>query len=157
LHGVDNDFLINRADREAFDKFNMQKAEIEKQRLKDKRLLKSLGIKVVKSHALDFLDEYQENIIDVFFLFLFLVITYHSYKKLLLKFTKNSIKFLKHNLLINKSNFFNIKSYKRFIMLKRFYKKFFIKFYLKLITKVKINSSAFFFNKMTTYIDRSII
>lgn len=102
-------------------------------------------------------DRFKENLIDLFFLFLFILISFQSYKKLILKFINKSVIFFKNNSLVNYSNIFNLYSYKKFNLAKKFYKKSFLRFYIKMWSKIKINSNLFFQNKSIRFIDRSLL
>ena len=102
-------------------------------------------------------DKFKENLIDLFFLFLFILISFQSYKKLILKFINKSVIFFKNNSLVNYSNIFNLYSYKKFNLAKKFYKKSFLRFYIKMWSKIKINSNLFFQNKSIRFIDRSLL
>ncbi len=143
LHGADASFINGQAD----DFYSLKKYKnfysIKEKQVKNKTII---GYALPKS----------ENLIDIFFLFLFILISFYSYKKLILKFTQKSFLFL-NNAVLNRAVTFNLMQGNRLYASKKFYHKSFLKFYIKLCTRVPLNVNLFFNNRNIKYVDRSLL
>lgn len=156
LHGLSKDLLINYSEQEELDIFAKDLEILIEERKERVRLWKAQGYIVHKVKGFEFLKDYKEDPIHIFFLQLFLLTIYQSYKKLILKFTNKTLFYLKNNYnntKILKYNSFSLIKYK---ISRKFYTKSFLKLYNLLSSRIRINANLFFSNRNIKYTDRKL-
>lgn len=156
LHGLSKDLLINYKEQEELDIFAKDLEILIEERKERVRLWKAQGYIVHKVKGFEFLKDYKEDPIHIFFLQLFLLTIYQSYKKLILKFTNKTLFYLKNNYSNTKIVKYNSLSLIKYKISRKFYTKSFLKLYNLLSSRIRINSNLFFSNRNIKYTDRKL-
>jgi len=156
LHGLSKDLLINYNEQKELDIFKKDLEILIEERKERVRLWKAQGYIVHKVKGFEFLKDYKEDPIHIFFLQLFLLTIYQSYKKLILKFTNKTLFYLKNNYNNTKIYKYNSISLLKYKISKKFYTKSFLKLYNLLSSRIRINSNLFFSNRNIKYTDRKL-
>lgn len=156
LHGLSKDLLINYNEQKELDIFEKDLEILIEERKERVRLWKAQGYIVHKVKGFEFLKDYKEDPIHIFFLQLFLLTIYQSYKKLILKFTNKTLFYLKNNYSNTKIYKYNSISLLKYKISKKFYTKSFLKLYNLLSSRIRINSNLFFSNRNIKYTDRKL-